>query len=60
MTTPRTIDECYKRLGLTSDTRSVQCVTMSRLRVLVRRAWNFATAAERARVREAENRKETT
>ena len=58
--TPKTIDECYKRLGLTSDPRSVQCVTMSRLRELVRRAWNFATAAERERMREADGRKETT
>jgi len=57
--TPRTIDECYRKLGLTSDPRSVQCVTMSRLRELVRRAWNFATAAERKRMMEIDERKET-
>lgn len=58
--TPKTIDECYRKLGLTSDPRSVQCVTMSRLRELVRRAWNFATAAERERQRALDERKETT
>ena len=58
--TPKTIDECYKRLGLTHRPTHLEMVTTAKLREMVRRVWNFATAAERARVREAENRKETT
>jgi len=54
MTTPRTIDECYKLLGLTHRPTHLEMVTTSKLRILVRRAWNFATAAERERQREAE------
>ena len=58
--TPKTIDECYRKLGLTNKPTHLEMVTTEKLKELVRRAWNFATAAERARVREAENQKETT
>jgi hypothetical protein len=60
MTTPRTIDECYERLGLTHRPAHLEMMTTAKLRVMVRRAWNFATAAERERMREADGRKETT
>jgi hypothetical protein len=60
MTTPRTIDECYKRLGLTHRPTHLEMVTTEKLKEMVRKAWNFATAAERKRMRELENRKETT
>ena len=60
MATPRTIEECYRKLGLTHPSTHLEMMTTEKLKELVRRAWNFATAAERARVREAENRKETT
>jgi hypothetical protein len=57
---PKTIDECYRKLGLTHRPTHLEMMTTERLKELVRRAWNFATAAERARVRELDNRKETT
>jgi len=60
MATPRTIDECYRKLGLTHRPTYLEMVTTAKLRELVRRAWNFATAAERERMRELENRKEMT
>ena len=53
--TPRTIDECYKRLGLTHRPTHLEMVTTAKLREMVRRAWNFATAAERERQRETTN-----
>lgn len=58
--TPKTIDECYKRLGLTNKPAHLEMVTTEKLREMVRRAWNFATAAERKRQREIETRKEAT
>ena len=58
--TPKTIDECYKRLGLTNKPAHLEMVTTEKLRELVRRAWNFATAAERKRQRALDERKETT
>lgn len=57
---PKTIDECYRKLGLTHRPTHLEMVTTEKLKELVRRAWNFATAAERERVRELENRKEMT
>ena len=60
MATPRTIDECYKRLGLTHRQTHLEMMTTEKLKELVRRAWNFATAAERERMRETDERKETT
>jgi hypothetical protein len=58
--TPKTIDECYRKLGLTHRPTHLEMVTTERLKELVRRAWNFATAAERERVSEVdEKRKET-
>jgi hypothetical protein len=57
---PKTIDECYRKLGLTHRPTHLEMVTTERLKELVRRAWNFATAAERERVSEVdEKRKET-
>ena len=52
MATPRTIDECYRKLGLTHRPTHLEMMTTERLKELVRRAWNFATAAERERVRQ--------
>ena len=60
MATPRTIDECYRKLGLTHRPTHLEMMTTEKLKELVRRAWNFATAAERERMRELENRKEMT
>ena len=60
MATPRTIEECYRKLGLTHRPTHLEMMTTERLKELVRRAWNFAVAAERERVRELEQRKETT
>ena len=57
---PKTIDECYRKLGLTHRPTHLEMMTTEKLKELVRRAWNFATAAERERVRELENRKEMT
>ena len=57
---PKTIDECYRKLGLTHRPTHLEMMTTEKLKELVRRAWNFATAAERERVRELEQRKETT
>lgn len=51
---PKTIDECYRKLGLTHRPTHLEMVTTAKLRELVRRAWNFAVAAER------EKQKETT
>ena len=51
--TPKTIDECYKRLGLTNKPTHLEMVTTAKLREMVRRAWNFATAAEREKQKEA-------
>jgi hypothetical protein len=60
MATPRTIEECYRKLGLTHPSTHLEMMTTERLKELVRRAWNFATAAERERVSEVdEKRKET-
>jgi hypothetical protein len=53
--TPRTIDECYRKLGLTNKPAHLEMVTTAKLREMVRSAWNFATAAERERQREATN-----
>ena len=53
--TPKTIDECYKRLGLTHRPTHLEMVTTAKLREMVRSAWNFATAAERERQRETTN-----
>ena len=53
--TPKTIDECYQRLGLTHRPTHLEMVTTAKLRELVRRAWNFATAAEREKQTEAKN-----
>ena len=58
--TPRTIDECYRKLGLTNKPTHLEMVTTAKLREMVRRAWNFATAAERKRMMEIDERKETT
>ena len=58
--TPKTIDECYKRLGLTHRPAHLEMVPTAKLREMVRRAWNFATAAERKRMMEIDERKETT
>lgn len=52
--TPRTIDECYKRLGLTNKPTHLEMVTTAKLREMIRKTWNFAVAAER------EKQKETT
>ena len=52
MATPRTIEECYRKLGLTHPSTHLEMMTTERLRELVRRAWNFAVAAERERVRQ--------
>ena len=52
---PKTIDECYKRLGLTHRPTHLEMVTTAKLRELVRRAWNFAVAAEREKQRETTN-----
>ena len=60
MTTPRTIDECYRKLGLTNKPTHLEMVTTAKLREMVRRVWNFAAAAERKRQREIETRKEAT
>ena len=60
MATPRTINECYRKLGLTHRPTHLEMMTTEKLKELVRRAWNFAVAAERARATELENRKETT
>lgn len=57
---PKTIDECYRKLGLTHRPTHLEMMTTERIKELVRRAWNFAVAAERERVRELDNRKETT
>ena len=58
--TPKTIDECYKRLGLTNKPTHLEMVTTAQVRELVRRASNFATAADRKRQRALDERKETT
>ncbi len=50
--TPRTIDECYKRLGLTNKPTHLEMVTTAKLREMIRKTWNFATAAERERVKQ--------
>ena len=50
--TPKTIEECYRKLGLTHPSTHLEMATTERLRELVRRAWNFATAAERERVKQ--------
>ena len=47
-------DEQWNEVNVFRD-RDYRCVVE-----LVRRAWNFATAAERERMRELENRKEMT
>ena len=60
MATPKTIDECYKWLGLTHRPTLVEMRTTAELREMIRKTWNFATAAERERMRELENRKEMT
>jgi len=60
MATPRTIEECYRKLGLTHPSTHLEMMTTEKLKELVRRAWNFATAAERERMRETDERKETT
>ena len=52
--TPKTIDECYKWLGLTHRPTLVEMRTTAELREMIRKTWNFATAAER------EKQKETT
>ena len=52
--TPKTIDECYRKLGLTHRSTHLEMLTEARLRELVRRAWNFATAAERERAAETQ------
>jgi hypothetical protein len=57
--TPKTIDECYKRLGLTHRPTHLEMVTTEKLKEMVRKAWNFATAAERKRMMEIDERKET-
>jgi hypothetical protein len=53
--TPRTIDECYRKLGLTHRPTHLEMVTTEKLKEMVRKAWNFATAAERERQRETTN-----
>ena len=52
MATPRTIEECYRKLGLTHPSTHLEMATTEKLRELVRRAWNFATAAEREKQKE--------
>jgi ribosomal protein L30/L7E len=52
--TPKTIDECYRKLGLTHRPTHLEMVTTAKLREMIRKTWNFAVAAER------EKQKETT
>lgn len=51
MPTPRTLDDVYRYMHLDLPLTRVQCLSLDQLREMVRQAWNFAVAAERARVK---------
>lgn len=55
MPTPRTLDDVYRHFRFDRlKTNEVLTLNISTIRSLIRMTWNFATAAERARVK-AEN-----